>query len=102
MIRRPPRSPLFPYTTLFRSKFDKVSEQLGPDFLRPTAGRGAAVADYDNDGDLDVAISNRGEYAQLLRNDGGNANNWLEVLLVGAQSNRDGVGARLKLVSEGY
>ena len=65
-------------------------------------GRGSAVADFDNDGDLDIAISVSGDYPQLLRNDGGNANNWLEVMLVGTKSNRDGVGAALKLVSEGF
>jgi enediyne biosynthesis protein E4 len=45
---------------------------------------------------------NRGDYPELLRNDGGNANNWLEVMLVGVKSNRDGVGAALKLTSEGF
>ena len=59
--------------------------------------RGAAVGDFDNDGDLDILVNNNGQPVQLLRNDGGNANHWLEVLLIGTKSNRDGVGARLKL-----
>ena len=46
-------------------------------------------------------INNRGDYPALLRNDGGNANHWLEVLLIGTKSNRDGIGASLKLTSEG-
>jgi hypothetical protein len=83
-------------------KFKKVSEELGTDFMRPVAGRGIAVADYDNDGDLDLAINVRGERAELLRNDGGNANNWLQVFLIGTKSNRDAVGASLKLVAEEF
>jgi len=59
--------------------------------------RGAAVGDFDNDGDLDILVSNNGQSPQLLRNDGGNANHWLEILLIGTQSNRDGVGARVKV-----
>jgi enediyne biosynthesis protein E4 len=94
--------PKLMFRNLGRGKFDKVSEYLGPDFLRPTAGRGLAVGDFDNDGDLDLAISNRGDYPQILRNDGGNANNWLEVKLVGTKSNRGGIGSSLKLVSEGF
>jgi hypothetical protein len=72
---------------------------LGPDFMRRIAGRGLATADFDNDGD--IAINNRGDYPELLRNDGGNTNHWLEVLLIGARSNRDGIGSSLKLTSEG-
>jgi len=94
--------PKLMFRNLGQGKFEKVSELLGPDFMKPVVGRGSAVADFDNDGDLDVAISVSGDYPQLLRNDGGNANNWLEVMLVGTKSNRDGVGAALKLVSEGF
>jgi hypothetical protein len=94
--------PKLMFRNLGKGKFEKVSELLGPDFMRPTAGRGCAVADFDNDGDLDIAVVNRGDYPELLRNDGGNANNWLEVMLVGVKSNRDGVGAALKLTSEGF
>jgi len=96
------QEPKVMFRNLGEGKFEKVSEQLGPDFLKPTAGRGSAVADFDNDGDLDIAISNSNAYPQLLRNDGGNANHWLEIMLVGTKSNRDGRGAALKLVSEGF
>jgi hypothetical protein len=70
--------------------------------MRPTVGRGLATADFDNDGDTDIAVSNSNDYPQILRNDGGNANNWLEVMLVGNKSNRDGRGAALKLTTEGF
>jgi len=80
-----------------RGIFENVSDQLGPDFLLPRVSRGAAIADFDNDGDLDILVNNNGQAAQLLRNDGGNANHWLEILLIGTKSNRDGVGARVKL-----
>lgn len=79
--------------------FENVSDSLGADFQLPRVSRGAAVADFDNDGDLDILVNNNGQAPQLLRNDGGNANHWLEILLIGTKSNRDGVGARVKLSS---
>jgi hypothetical protein len=82
-----------------RGIFETVSDQLGPDFLLPRVSRGAAVGDFDNDGDLDILINNNGQAPQILRNDGGNANHWLEILLIGTKSNRDGVGARVKLTA---
>jgi hypothetical protein len=96
------KEPLLMYRNLGKGQFEKVSDSLGPDFIRPIAGRGLATADYDNDGDTDVAVNNRGDYPELLRNDGGNANHWLEVLLIGTKSNRDSIGASLKLTSEGF
>jgi len=88
---------------MFRNKgrgiFENVSDQLGPDFVRATVSRGAAIGDFDNDGDLDILVNNNGQTPQLLRNDGGNANHWLEIFLIGTKSNRDAVGARVKIVA---
>jgi hypothetical protein len=89
------------FHNLGKGTFQKVSDSLGPDFVRPIAGRGLATADFDNDGDTDIAINNRGDYPELLRNDGGNANHWLEIFLIGTKSNRDAIGASLKLTAEG-
>ncbi|MBV8436412.1 MAG: CRTAC1 family protein [Silvibacterium sp.] len=96
------KEPLLMFRNLGQGRFEKTSDALGPDFMKPVAGRGLATADFDNDGDIDIATNNRGDNPELLRNDGGNANHWLEVLLIGTQSNRDGIGAVLKLTSEGF
>jgi hypothetical protein len=96
------KEPLLMFRNQGKGHFEKVSDSLGPDFIRPVAGRGLATADFDNDGDFDIAVNVRGDYPELLRNDGGNANHWLEVLLIGTKSNRDGTGSVLKLTSEGF
>ncbi len=63
------------------------------------AGRGAAFGDLDNDGDVDVVVSNVGQRVLVLRNDGGNRQHWLGIRTVGTTSNRDGIGCRVKVVS---
>jgi enediyne biosynthesis protein E4 len=80
--------------------FDAVTSVAGEALQKPMVGRGAAYADFDNDGDLDVLVTTNGGPARLLRNDGGNRNHWLRVRTVGAGSNRDGIGARI-VVSAG-
>src|SRR5438552_15341452 len=79
--------------------FENVSDQLGADFLLPRVSRGAAIGDFDNDGDLDIIISNNGQAPQLLRNDGGNANHWFQRLLIGTRPNRDAVRPRVKVTA---
>ena len=75
------------------SSFRNVSAQSGSVFAKEFSGRGMAVGDFDNDGDLDVLVSNNGEAPLLLRNEGGNRNNWLGVQLVSTSSNPAAVGA---------
>jgi hypothetical protein len=70
-----------------------VSAQSGTVFAKEFSGRGMATGDFDNDGDLDVLVSNNGQPPLLLRNDGGNKNNWLGLQLVATKSNPAAVGA---------
>jgi hypothetical protein len=82
-------------------KFEDVSRAAGPFFEVKSVARGAAFADYDNDGKIDVFIVNLGSPAFLLHNASPGANHWLQVKLVGRKSNRDGIGAQVELVAGG-
>jgi enediyne biosynthesis protein E4 len=81
--------------------FEDITEKIGGAILEPTASRGAAFGDYDNDGDVDVVINPVNDYPVLMRCDATTGNNWLQVKTVGVKSNRTGVGARLTAVIEG-
>jgi hypothetical protein len=79
--------------------FENATSELGAALNRPLMARGAVYADLDGDGDLDLVIATLAGPAYLLRNEGGNRNNWLRVRLVGSPSNRSALGALVRVTS---
>lgn len=79
--------------------FADVSIERGKYFEEEHVGRGACFGDYDNDGDLDAYIVNLNDNGVLLRNNKGNTNNWILLKLVGTKSNRDGLGATVRVTT---
>jgi enediyne biosynthesis protein E4 len=97
----------FPYdqkNQLFHNEgktFRDVTGEAGPVFDLSEVSRGAAFGDIDNDGDIDIVVSNANGPARLLLNQIGNRNHWLEVRLQGVTVNRDALGARVALLRQG-
>jgi hypothetical protein len=87
------------YKNLGGGRFKDVSAELGPGISERFSSRGAAFGDYDNDGDVDVLILNMNEVPSLLRNDGGNAQNWIKIKLIGTKCNRTAIGARVRVIT---
>jgi enediyne biosynthesis protein E4 len=89
------KSPRKAFRNLGNGRFQDTSALLGPGITQLRASRGCAFGDFDNDGDVDILVLNMNEYPSLLRNDGGNKNNWIKLKLVGTKCNRTAIGTRV-------
>jgi hypothetical protein len=72
---------------------------MGPGISERFSSRGAAFGDYDNDGDMDVLVLNMNDPPSLLRNEGGNRQNWIKIKLIGTKCNRTAIGARVRVTT---
>ena len=89
------------FRNLGTKRFEDVTGSAGGGLLLEKSSRGAAFGDYDNDGDIDVLVINMNDRPTLLRNDTTGGGHWVTIRLAGAKSNRDGVGARVRIQTGG-
>lgn len=97
----PSKLPNMVLRNLGNGKFSDVSAQAGPSFAVPQAHRGAAFGDLNNDGRLDVVVVNQNTRPDVFLNRSSPSNHWLLLKLIGTKSNRDGLGARVRLTPGG-
>ncbi len=93
------KNPRLVYKNLGEGRFKDVSSEMGPGISERFSSRGAAFGDYDNDGDIDALVLNMNDPPSLLRNDGGNQQNWIKIKLIGTKCNRTAIGARVRVVT---
>jgi hypothetical protein len=93
------KQPALLFRNTGRARFENASSTVGADLVKPLVARGAAYADFDRDGDLDLLVTDNHGPAHLFRNDGGNANHWVRLKLIGTKSNRSALGAVVRIES---
>jgi len=93
------KEPKILYRNLGNGRFEDVSGKAGAAIGAANLARGCAFGDFDNDGDIDVVVNNLDGPPTLLRNEGGNRNNWIMFKCVGTRSNRSAIGTRLKITT---
>ncbi len=93
------KEPMLLARNMGAGKFVDVSKESGSVFAQPWVGRGMAVGDLDNDGRVDAVVSTNGGSAHILHNETPGQNHWLSLLLVGHKSNRDAIGAEIKVTT---
>jgi hypothetical protein len=93
------KNPRLVYKNLGNGHFKDVSGTMGPGITANYSSRGAAFGDFDNDGGMDILILNMNELPSLLKNVGGNKQNWIKIKLVGTKCNRTAIGARVRVVT---
>jgi hypothetical protein len=93
------KNPRIVYRNMGNGQFKDVSAVMGPGMSEQFSSRGAAFGDYDNDGDVDVLVLNMNDLPSLLRNDGGNKQNWVKIKLIGTKCNRTAIGARVRVAT---
>jgi hypothetical protein len=89
------------FRNVFPRPFVEIGRSAGPGFALERVSRGLVTGDIDNDGDLDLLVTNNGQTADLLRNDSDGSHNALLIRVVASQGNRDAIGARLRVSAGG-
>jgi enediyne biosynthesis protein E4 len=90
------------FRNLEGTKWSALTEEAGFAAQPPRRHRGAAVGDLNHDGKLDVVVTALSAPAEIWMNDSPNTNHWLEFALEGTKSNRDGIGAKIRLSAGGF
>jgi len=91
------KNPRLAYRNLGNGTFKDVSAEMGPGISERYSSRGAAFGDYNNNGNMDALVLNLNDPPSLLRNEGGNRQNWIKIKLVGTKCNRTAIGARVRI-----
>jgi hypothetical protein len=88
------------YRNLRNGQFEEVTAEAGPGINATAAARGTAFGDFDNDGDIDIAVNCVNSLPQLIRCDSTTGRNWIKIRTVGTKSNRTGIGARITVTTQ--